>query len=770
MPDIISGPIGTTTTFSSQVCYYLGLEWKIKNLFSMEDFRKAFLREIKYHNSGSWWNSWHARWINGQTGGAANEHNDIPLLEGLGEAFQPENSVYSLHFDWISIKTGKKKQHSIGAIMLRCDGVDESQINSDKWAMPLMIIPGPKEPLSMNIHWQIIGDEFARLERNGLNVHYKEDGVLKGFLHKPFLCRFFCDAKAREKLLKCRGAAAKKPCPFCSFESSGNSKIFGYHKEVEYDEFNLNTMLYYSGTGEVPPVGKVKVQMGSEDAERIKYGIEDLRDRTEICEAANNSDMSLLRKKQIHRVTGLNGKCDILWREDLKAIHPIHCVYLPLYHLLILGIVDDFLKYIFKTKLDEWEAGDVMQPNREGVLELQKAPSGIIRNCDLKDPCIDTKNWSGFLISSLSTFVETYSCFLFNEEVCGFQSLSPFALKAWGHLRKAVMYFIRDSEEVFDDWTRRRQEAQDNLLQYAKICEEHMPSLCVQNLHVAVCRLADQEAYCGRPNISNDMFTERTIRILKQFDYRNNHEASFVKRHLEKEALMRLSEDMGYDIALKLRKSDDLHPSRAMLYDDINGKSHLLGCGRMADIALTNAVLHSVSASQETLSTLTLLQHSSAVIHSGNRYETVKSLLDDQEIKKFSKIALVKWQGVSRLAIMKTFLRVVKDGQTQLRLAVCDLFHSAEAIHDENCGTVYRFRKFRKGRKDMEIDDYVEEDFEARDICIPLSDVTTKVCQYVRQEDLNKTMIRNDTHVHHGYFWVYCGTSLARSGQTPYKI
>lgn len=105
------------------------------------------------------------------------------------------------------------------------------------------------------------------------------------------------------------------------------------------------------------------------------------------------------------------------------------------------------------------------------------------------------------------------------------------------------MYFLRDPEDPFDADTIQilRENARRDLIEYAKFCEEHIPSLCVQNLHIGICRLFDQEQFCGRPNICHDSFTERAIRHLKKIPYRRNHEKSFVYRQLYRECRMNLA-------------------------------------------------------------------------------------------------------------------------------------------------------------------------------------------------------------------------------------
>lgn len=738
-------------------------------MFQFRSFRESLKIPKPFDKEGSWWSSKHVRWINGRTGGLATEENSIPMIaENLGDAFKENNIVYSIHFDWIQIKKqskkGKDKAHSVGAIMLRNDSVEEDRINTERWAMPLMIIPGPRESHSMNMHWKIIGDEFARLEENGMRVRYHEDGEEKEFLHRPFLSRFFCDAKAREKLLKCRGAAATRPCPYCCIEGSGSSKVFGYCKHLEMDQYDLELLLSFEDPGLVRPMKeKKKVQIGVTDPREYKYDLEQLRYRTEIVERANNSGLSKLRKKQVHQVTGLNGKSYIMWRPDLKALHPMHSVQLPLYHLLMLGLVGDFLDYMFGGKA----AGNrhpEMQVDQGGVIQLRSAPDGIIGNCDLQDKCLDTKNWSGFLISSLSCFVETYSCFLFNQDVTGFNTLSDMAGEAWGHLRSAVLYFLRDDQDMYRDWESSRQEAQQHLENYARLCEQYMPELCVQNLHVAVCRLCDQERYCGRPNISHDLFMERTIRWIKKFKgLRNNHEKSLAVKELQKSSLTWLTLHMGEDLVVG--EADDTQSNRMEHYDTFESDtSYLLGFGRQDETGMGDALLsRDIDIDIEELHDWKVFFHSSALLLQFRRQETLHSMGNDQEIEKFSKIVLFHHQGMMRLAKLKKFFRITKDGHTVSRGAVCDVFLESEVIENRFYGTVYTYKKHYQGMDRPEIWENSEMDFEHIDWCLDLKDIVTKVCHYSREAQDEDEIVDEDKMIR--ACTMYCATSRSRSGK-----
>jgi hypothetical protein len=65
-------------------------------------------------------------------------------------------------------------------------------------------------------------------------------------------------------------------------------------------------------------------------------------------------------------------------------------------------------------------------------------------------------------------FVEVFSVYLFSSDVHGVQLLSDVAKKAWGHLRRFILYHMRPAEEYSE---RARKAARRELLEFAKILD-----------------------------------------------------------------------------------------------------------------------------------------------------------------------------------------------------------------------------------------------------------------------------------------------------------
>jgi len=162
--------------------------------------------------------------------------------------------------------------------------------NRDSFVMPLMVIPGPKEPSNLNPYFNIIGREFNSINRKGLRIKYRdESGQMKKIRHKAFWCFIDCDAVARTKFGCFNGAIAQFCCPFCRLPSSdfqgegGNvfKKPLGYDIPVVH-EHNFPLL-------DNEKDGPVSYQMGVEDEKR-KLSNEDMKRRSDILlEAANNS-------------------------------------------------------------------------------------------------------------------------------------------------------------------------------------------------------------------------------------------------------------------------------------------------------------------------------------------------------------------------------------------------------------------------------------------------------------------------------------------------
>ena len=569
--------------------------------------------------------------------------------------------------------------------------------------------------------------------------------------------------EARPKVLCHNGASC--PCPWCDVHSSDNGKVYGYCSPIEYADYDFEEMLEYAGTGEYSSESSKSVQIGVTDPSEYTRTTTDMERIYNIVERANakykNKTMSKTRLIQIRRETGFDDKSDILLRPDLKAMHPLHAVQIPIHRCLLLGLVSDFLKYIFLELNEESSSWDILKPNSEGVTKLATAPEGIIQSCAQTDKCINTKIRNGFRVSNLLPFVEVYSCFLFNEEACGFKTLSDTAAKAWGLLRRGVLHFIRDEKYIFDDLEQSRAHAINSLLEYAKLCEEHMPCLCTQNMHIALCRLPDQEEFCGRANITHDLHMERNIRMVKGYErsYRQRHKIPFVQRLIEQSMIPWLSQYKGHppshggsvqDMDFPLADNGTCMIGKASTYPSLFEASLILDRCLQALPEGTREQDHREWQ---------VLSHSAAFLQLFNRVEKIESITNNKEASTFSKIVVIDYDGKEeRLALVRILWRITHLGHTRFRGAIVDILHKAEPIQSDDFGNVYRYKKFSTAMMSLGPCDFVQEDFEQTSFLIDLEDIRDKVCLFVRPDDL-----AHQTPPQDGFYWVYCATSRSRS-------
>jgi hypothetical protein len=86
----------------------------------------------------------------------------------------------------------------------------------------------------------------------------------------------------------------------------------------------------------------------------------------------------------------------------------------------------------------------------------------------------------------------------------------------WGHLRTAVVYFLRyrgnqHSKECID-------KAQDALLQYGRLVQEtwNMQELMTHNLHTCMLHLPEQVRLCGAAAFASEWWLERLMQVFKR--------------------------------------------------------------------------------------------------------------------------------------------------------------------------------------------------------------------------------------------------------------
>ena len=283
-----------------------------------------------------------------------------------------------------------------------------------------------------------------------------------------------------------------------------------------------------------------------------------------------------------------------------------------------------------------------------------------------------------------------------------------------------------------------------------------MPSLCVQNLHITLCRLFEQEEQCGRPNLCHDMFMERAVRQLKSISYRNFHEESFVYRTLLQEGLSWLQ--MHYDTGTTSSNHEQPalpcydRPSSAGSFTHARGKGSLVSGSEFGHEEVLSMVNGEVMI--EGSQAQNVYKHGSIIMDHHDRVEVIKSMHDNAEKKKMSMIVLLRVNCEERLATVQCFLRVTNNERTCFRGAVCHVLPKEIVTEDEErtmniTGRVYKFRAKRMGNRIAPPSQWI---YDRCNIVVPIADIICKVVQF-QGDPIGETA------------WVFCAKNGSRSNQ-----
>jgi hypothetical protein len=94
--------------------------------------------------------------------------------------------------------------------------------------------------------------------------------------------------------------------------------------------------------------------------------------------------------------------------------------------------------------------------------------------------------------------------------------LHPIAAQMLGKLRCALLYFMRPEGERVMDAAGSLEEAQEALLEYCMLADTYTrKKLCKYNLHVLLCRLAEQEECRGGAASCSELWVERVVQFGK---------------------------------------------------------------------------------------------------------------------------------------------------------------------------------------------------------------------------------------------------------------
>lgn len=654
-----------------QKFYFFGIEKGIKRLFIDERFQEAFQENRSLDDKNVWQGSDQRKWVNARSGNQLKES---------------KNATYSVGFDWFNaVNHGS---HSVGVVSIRCEDISHVHVGKAWNNTPIMLIPGPHEPKILQTYFTLIAKEIEKLRSTGIRISIGKET----FLHRPVWGLIHADGKAIEKLMLFNGSAATYSCRFCrmpsiNFSLTGAGKthkrMMGYEKEVSHQI--VTPLLETEGEGQVV---SYKVELDREKEATRKLHNKHFKKRARIVQNACDTGVEYGKLSQN---LGVSGDCGIF--DIVPTLHRVNCYPLPFYHLIALGLVKQFITYLYKEGTDKFA---IRLKDKLAALE-----TNFVINCELGRPYTELSKCGLYVIEEIVRFMEIFSVVLFNDQVTlGNAHLTSEAKKAWGYLRRGLSFYMNPESDVADSQARLK--ARQELLEFGKTCEkvcmhtewyivnccdeyskillQEMPTLCSQNLHIMLCRLDDQEEKLGKGVIQNELYVERSLNIFKSTVTGSvDPTRSGVRKYLDYARCRELISETGDDY---LNIDDDIRLDNTK--DDL---SKLLFKGRLP-------TEEEKKITQDALGPGLRLQESDIWVHTGasvcRKYTSseFRSMQHVREKNRNSTFVIVReGDGKMNLARIRFFVRVNTGPKTH-RLAVCDVVKPPQKICDIDTGNL----------------------------------------------------------------------------------
>ncbi|KAG7674826.1 hypothetical protein KSW81_002338 [Nannochloris sp. 'desiccata'] len=795
----------------SKRCYYFGVENTIKRLFSMADWveaRPSDYEEMK-EDPGSFWSSPAAEEINRKTNYAL---------------FHPQNGAYSIGYDFVNLFG--HQEYSVGLVHLRSESLPDEVRSKRRYDLPLMIIPGPNIPESLDAYMGLIAINFKKIgplsggpgilvtpmqyeqplgtacTAQGSpaaatvadNVEVNDDiDALRPqkagtpFYHIPILVFIYADAPARAKLLKSTGtAAAYLACFWCWLTgervniegvldiSNGTMVMRGYAKHVEPScGFVFGKITQRDGSV------KVAEPLSMDDRRRM------VTEEHQSQREAAAEELISERNKEAAANLGCMGKCIIL--THLPYLNARNLFVLPLYHMLYLGVVKDFLKLAMghkETKLRK----ESMEISNEAKRKIAEIEGRIQLTGDFGRPIQPLSVHRGWLIEHVSTFVDCTSKVLFNDVVVGVEVLPPEMKKGWKLLRKALLHYFRP--HLNPDTCHSaiaREAAAKALFDYGAWAENIGLSrqICKFNLHTACCRLPRQEEEMGQPIRYNEMHVENNMTSGKSKTrghttseypeltiaegYAINHvlQKKLVSNptlaSVQKEAFKKIRRNKNVDEGAT-RDENDV----AMLFTGVEpsmddwGKEILVAIKRLAAVdgwLPENWKKEWLNgADNDRFEALKPMVYTSAVIHSVSIISSVENKRERTRSSCFVQVRFVKATGeehcrpacIRKLVLIRPPVEEEGGGGAQpFRIAFCDVFKEQRPLGDADNGEVLRAHLTGS-----------DSDYQHRMYPVDLSSIDSKLVMVATDKF-------RSSRINLGTGWLYFVTYGITTGQGP---
>jgi hypothetical protein len=168
----------------------------------------------------------------------------------------------------------------------------------------------------------------------------------------------------------------------------------------------------------------------------------------------------------VGKTYGVRGVCPIF--EALPYVHSNNLFVLPFGHAVYYGVVKDF----FNLLLGKEGVVEAITLSPESKILMRRREADFTLPGDFGRPYLSVVDKSGsYVMENWARLVEVFAVYLLSKDVHGRTAtvLQPLAKKAWGHLRRFVMYHMRPKATMDQD---ARLQARAELLEYAKIMDQ----------------------------------------------------------------------------------------------------------------------------------------------------------------------------------------------------------------------------------------------------------------------------------------------------------
>lgn len=478
-----------------------------------------------------------------------------------GQSDDPCNGFYEIGFDFGQVHSFK--QHSCGLLALRCVDIPATHRNRRGFSLPLLVIPGAREPANLDPYFQLFLRDFRRFgpdigtcsgewEDPGGKLMVQEaiasnDGTNTTLFSPPFRHRLIltgiaADTPGGRKLSNMTSHTGYSGCPYCLLKGTrgktGGMYFCGYSKPTETRlPLELKGHALFQGIPDKAFCGDYSILLTDEQQ----------RARVEcLMHFQTTLAPSAFDKLKSH--FGVNGPSPVV--EHLgHYVHYNDIFLVPIAHASLYGVLKTYLKFML---LDLKEC----TPDRKKYLMKKEArrlvserSTHLTLTSEFGRPYRDIINCrKSWVMEEFLHFSESYSAYIFHEEYPGQVFPSPEMKRAWTHLNKALTHYWRFEQGGYHESNRLA--ARENLFAFAALWEELVgPTGCTYNLHLLLCRLSTQEAEMGAVCLFAEFWVERMIQYLKEnikFRTPVNPEVVFVKLALldHKLALMATEHDI----------------------------------------------------------------------------------------------------------------------------------------------------------------------------------------------------------------------------------